>query len=62
MQEKKIGIFPLPLSLMYKLLQHTKKQISLQIDKAAKCTYFTRGFGCGQFLTQVTKILANDIV
>ena len=40
---------------------NTRKQISLQIDKVAKCTYFTGVFGCGQFLTQLTKIPANDI-
>ena len=41
---------------------NTRKQISLQIDKVAKCTYFTRVFGCGHFLTQLTKIPANDIM
>ena len=38
---------------------NTRKQISLQIDKVSKCTYF---FGCGQFLKQLTKIPANDIM
>ena len=41
---------------------NTRKQISLQIDRVAKCTYFTRVFGCGQFLTQLTKIPVNDIM
>ena len=41
---------------------NTRKQISSQIDKVAKCTYFTRGFGCGQFLTQLTKIPVRDIM
>ena len=41
---------------------NTRKQISLQIDKVAKHTYFTRAFGCGQFLTQLTKITANNIM
>ena len=58
MQEKKIGIFPLP--SVYKLL-NTRKQISLQIDKVAKCTYFTY-FWLWTILTQLTKIPANDIM
>ena len=60
-REKKIDVFPLPLPLMYKLLQH-KKTNSLQIDIVAKHTYFTRVVGCGKFLTQLTKIPANDIM
>ena len=34
----------------------------MHIDKVAKHTYFTRDFGFGQFLTQLTKIPANDIM
>ena len=41
---------------------NTRKQIILQIGNISKHTYFTRVFGCGQFLTQLTKISANDIM
>ena len=60
-REKKLSCF------LFLFLQHinyfnTRKQISLQIDKVARCTYFTRVFGCGQFFTQLTKIPANNIM
>ena len=41
---------------------NTRKQISLQFYQLAKYTYFTRAFGCGQFLAQLTKIPANNIM
>ena len=56
MQEKKKLVYFLFLFLQCINYFNTRKQISLQIDKVAKCTYFTRVFGCGQFLTQLTKI------
>ena len=34
----------------------------MQIGKVPKRTYFTRVFGCGQFLIQLTKFSANDIM
>ena len=60
-REKKMSYF------LFSFLQYindfnTRKQISLQIEKVAKRTYFTRVFGCGQLLTQLTKIPANNII
>ena len=62
MQEKQKLAYFLFLLLQCINYFNTRKQISLQIDKVAKCTYFTRVFGCGQFLTQLTKNPANDIM
>ena len=62
-REKKLAYF---LFLFLRCINYfnTRKQISLQIDKVAKHTYFTRGFGCRQFLTQLTKFqqTSNDIM
>ena len=45
-REKKLAYFLFLPCINY---FNTGKQISLQIDKVAKHTYFTRDFGCGHF-------------
>ena len=59
--EKGLSYFPLPLPSIYKLL-NPRKQISLQFYQLAKCTYFTRSFGYGQFSMQPIKFAANNIM
>ena len=59
--EKRLSYF-LFLFLRYINYFNTRKQISLQFYQLAKCTYFTKSFGCGQFLMQLTKIAANNIM
>ena len=60
-REKRLSYF-LFIFLRYINYFNTRKQISLQYYQLAKCIYFTRAFGCGQFLAQLTKIPANNIM